>query len=177
MNLDPRTIEGDPRLADESLKRRFAAMWVQKPDFPYLCIAEIIGTHTAYHRTLAIAAYQSWPKDEYVLAEVDRIKDQKGESALIPSRESIALEILELARKAKTEAGALRAYELFNVTMGYGPKFAGSHAPTVNVHANKVLVVKDKGDPEQWSAGLQQQQKKLQTEARAEIDALGSTKH
>ena len=161
----------DPRLTDESLKRRYAAEMVRDGARPHYTAQVIIGYATQYDMSVGALAGNAWPTDEFVLAEMQRIREQKGEAALIPTKETIALELLSLAREqAKTVADRLNAYRLFNDVVGYGQKALGS-GPVTNVMANKVMMVKDKGDEASWSAGLMAQQEGLIRDAR------GDTKH
>lgn len=164
----------DPRLRDENLKRRFAANWVKKPDFAYPLIAEIIGTETPYLYNLSIAAYSQWPSDPFVIAEMQKIRDSQGEAALLPTREAVALEILKVARDAKTAQEKLAGYKLYNEMMGHNKPNSGGN---LNLYTQKVLVVPDKGSEDNWSNGAVAQQQKLVSEARAEIDGLSDTRH
>lgn len=164
----------DPRLKDEHLKRRFAANWVKQPDYAYPLIAEIIGTNTPYLYNLSIAAYSQWPSCPFVLAEMQKIRDSMGEAALLPTRESVALEILKVAREAKSAQEKLAGYKLYNEMMGHNKPNSGGN---LNLYTQKVLVVPDKGSEDNWSNGAVAQQQKLVSEARAEIDGLSDTRH
>lgn len=157
----------DPRLNDEGLKRRFAAEMLRRPGEPFRVAYELFvdNPNDEYSNMVSTLAARDWAHDPIVIAERQRLQTEIGQAAELPTKETIMLEILDLARTSKTVPDRLKAYAQYSEMQGYTGRNSGAGAG-IAMYANKVMLVKDHGTDEQWESGLKAQQQKLIREAR-----------
>lgn len=153
----------DERLKDVSLKKRFAAEQLRQPGKDiHIALGLIPETQ------IAIAAVNAWNKDPEVIRERLRLMEEYGQRAELPTKETVALEILEMARESKhTVTDRLKAYSQYNEMMNYTGRNSGQQA-AVNIFSNKVMLLKDHGTNDDWEARAVAQQSGLVKDAQAD---------
>lgn len=115
-----------------------------------------------------------WPHDPEVQRYCNELH-ANGASINVPSRETIIQEVLDLGRTAANAelAERLKAYELAAKMMGYiAPPQTNVNNKTTLVN-NRVMVVKDHGDANEWERKAKEQQKRL----ISNHDVSNPTKH
>lgn len=156
----------DPRIEDESLKKRFAAEQLRQPGSEVHICLSLIPDNT----DVAMAALSVWRNDPIVIRERLRLEQEYGERAELPSKETVLKEILGLARKDNfTVNERLSAYKLYSEMQGYSGSRANV-APSVSIQANKVMYVKDHGPDQSWEERAAKQQSDLVNAARADAE-------
>lgn len=161
----------DPRIEDESLKKRFAAEQLRQPGSEHHIVLTLIPDNP----DVAMHALSVWRNDPVVIRERLRLEQEYGERAELPSKETVLKEILGLARKDNfTVNERLNAYKLYSEMQGYSGRTANT-ATSVSIQANKVMYVKDHGPDQSWESRAETQQQNLVNAARD--DAQRNTTH
>lgn len=151
----------DERLKDVALMKRYAAEQLRAPGRDiHIALGLIPETQ------IAIAAVNAWNNDPTVIRERLRLMEEYGERAELPTKETIAKEILELARASEHSVpDRLKAYGQYTEMMNYTGRNAGATA-AVNIFSNKVMLVKDHGTNDDWEARAVSQQSGLVKQAQ-----------
>jgi hypothetical protein len=143
-------------MAQELLKDLFAAALLREPDNAFGAACKVFGTDTIS----AMRAAQYWPSDIYVLTKQAELLDEFGEDSFLPNRATLARKIFELAETPNIDKkDKIKAFELYGNIMGYISKQTAISNVTLN--ENRVMIVKDFGNDEQWERAAVGQQTKL----------------
>lgn len=114
----------------------------------------------------ALRVAQEWDDSDEIQQLREDIEAEHGEGAVLPSRESVALEVLQHARRTDNEDYKTRAYKLYCDMMGYIEKPAqtvvDNSTKTIN-HVMRVPLATTMDDFKAMSAG---QQTKLLEDAK-----------
>jgi hypothetical protein len=146
------------------LKLEFARLWAKAPH------SQRIGYHLfpgADNLQRAMIA-QSWHKDPLVIDEYERLTTGSAGASvsdILPSKEQVAFEILEAARKCTDADDKFKGYKLYADIAGYIEK------PGTNVHVDNrtqqvVFRVPATQSIEDFELELYEQQTKLLEHAR-----------
>lgn len=141
---------------EEDAKRAFAGAWLRNPTKPYDAAVSILGFTQWAH----IASTQ-WIVDPIVLGEKERLLDEFGAKAFLPTKEEMAHTLLAEAANYRDAEDKARFYKLAADIMGYVEKPAVNVGNTTHVQVVGVLKVKDHGEIDEWSRGTVAQQTKL----------------
>ncbi len=162
------TEKTDPRLTSVTLMKRFAAEQLRRAgevnrDFN-ICL------ELCQDPGVANAAVRLWNADKVVLDERQRLLEEHGERAELPTKEAVLKEVLELARtKHFTVNERLNSYKLYSEMSGYTGRNSAA-APSVSVFANKVMYVRSQGTDDAWERNAAAQQAQLVADARADSE-------
>lgn len=159
--------ETDPRLRDLSLMKRYAAERLRREDVvtDFTIALELIGDPG-----VAQAAVDRWNSDPVCQQERQRLVEEHGERAELPTKETVLKEVLALARADKYSLSEkLKAYSLYSEMSGYTGRNSAA-APSVSVFANKVMYVRSQGTDSDWEKNAAKQQAKLVADARADSE-------
>ena len=96
--LESATKLQTPFFADEErLKKEFAASLLKTPNEPFKAALAVFGSDSM----AAMHAANYWVHDATVKAEQDRLIEELGEAAFLPSKAQIARELYELSQKER----------------------------------------------------------------------------
>lgn len=146
---------------EDELKRKFAAALLRNPGKPFEAGVEVFGTDTGS----ALRAASVWIHDPIVVAERDRLTEEEGEMAFLPSKADLARKIYDMASNEavrmdfKDRLAAFRFYAELRSFIEKPREASGD--VTNNVTTNNVMVVRDHGTDTEWSDKLRNQQRKL----------------
>lgn len=141
------------------IKTKFARYWLENISNPYSAALRLFANPAeAYQRA------RDWAKDEYVLAELDRLKQTITEEELLPTKAMYLRELLEHARSLRTNDpdNGFKYDNLYASMRGHIEKPA-SASVTVNnnLTVNRVMVQKDFGNDDEYAVTLEAQQQAL----------------
>ena len=157
--------------ADEidNAKRRFAAELLKDPREPFK-IALAIGLDTG----AALRASAEWPRDPVVLAEQEKLLSEKenGELDFLPTKADAARLAWEMANSGVFFEDRLKALKLYSDIRGYIAKPEAVKIDNSVTH-NRVMVVKEHANDEDWERKMREQQANLTKEASGNA----ATKH
>lgn len=143
------------------LKLKFAAALLRFPGDAFKAALDIFGTDTGR----ALYAASHWLQDPVVLAEKERIVEDGGEMALLPTKADLARKVWEMATdetKFVEFKDRLEALKYYGALRSFVDKPAESKGEgNTNVVAQNVMIVRDHGTNEQWENKLAEQQRKL----------------
>lgn len=107
-------------VADESeLKTAFAYELLRTPTEPFKAALAVFPDDTS--KALKVANY--WPTDSFVRVELDRLKDEQGELAFLPTKADLARLIWERAQSQNTSNEDLaKLGKLYAEIMNFVPK-------------------------------------------------------
>lgn len=162
------TEDTDPRLQSVTLMKRFAAEQLRRAgevNRDYNIALELVQDYG-----VANAAVRIWNEHKTVLDERQRLLEEHGERAELPTKEAVLKEVLELARtKHFTVNERLNSYKLYSEMSGYTGRNS-AQGPSVNVFANKVMYVRSQGSDASWEKNAAAQQAQLVADARADSE-------
>lgn len=163
--IKPGEARGDPRLDDEKLKRRYAAELLRQPGEPYAAAAALLPGGQDINVTALMG--QLWPTDAIVIEEMNRLREELGDAAGLPSKERYLLEIYEMGRdRTKTVTERLAAYKLVGDVMGFTPRPGVQQLMPVTPMSNKVMKVREFESELDWQKGASVQQQQLIEDAK-----------
>ena len=148
-----------PVVVDDAAKLRFAAELVRTKNPATAAMSIIVG-----NPGLALKYSYELQVDPIVVAEIERLKDEFGEEAFLPSKAQLAREIYDRAnRDGVDHEEYVKLIQLHCSMRGLIEK-PGTNVD-VNVQVQNVMVVKDLGTDEQWAAKAARQQRELTLDA------------
>lgn len=151
----------DPSGITISQKERFAEAWLRNPDEPLKAVMSICAPGDSN----AFATMQYLVTDQDVLDMKGYLLAEHGMRHFMPSKEIIALEILNEARKSRTGEDKARLYKLYGDFMGHIEKPGVTVNNTNNVQHN-VMVVPATTNVDDWESVAAGQQSKLLADVR-----------
>lgn len=107
----------------------------------------------------ALQLAQTLPQDSIVIAEIERLKEEKGEAAFLPNKAKIARDVYERATEAKDNEEYVKLMRLYGDLMGMIEKPGSS--VNVDVKVAPVMVMRDHGSDDQWEQRASAQQRGL----------------
>lgn len=146
----------------EADKLAFARAWLLEPADPFKAACGIFGTDTAK----ALRAATFWINDPLVLDEKDRLLDEEGEDAFLPSKTDALQAIWELSKVGEHKDRIL-ALKLYAEVRGYMPKAAPAVAVQNNTINHRVMEVHNHGTNADWEKQLLAQQRQLISDANS----------
>jgi hypothetical protein len=144
------------------LKDAFANALLRTPYDPFGAALSIFGNDTMK----ALQVSKEWTHDFYVLAKQAELLEQYGEDEFLPSKTVLARRIFELAETSRDAKDRLAAYRLYGELQGHIKKDGGTNVQFNNVTNNRVMVIKDHGNDDDWERKAQKHQTKLIEHAR-----------
>lgn len=148
-------------MSDTEDKRAFALAWLRQPDDAFKAACEIWPNDTQK----ALKASSFWVRDPEVIAERERLLDEHGEEAFLPSKHDLAREIWKLTQDGLRE-DRIKAMKLYAEVRGFIEK------PQTNVNVDNsktthnVMLVAMPASIEEWQQKAVAQQKQLVSNAR-----------
>jgi hypothetical protein len=145
-------------------KKRFAAelLKVGNTDSASIFKAALVVFGKETGQALRIA--NEWVYDPEVLAEQERLKEEKGVMSFLPTKSDLAKAVWDKAREEYVATEDFtKLMRLYAEIMSFIEK-PGLNV-TNNVISNRVMIVKDHGSDSDWEAKLAQQQKALISES------------
>ena len=100
------------------------------------------------------------PVDAVVVAEMDRLKDEQGEMAFLPSKAALVRQILARAENTQDNSEYVELMKLAANMMGFVEK-PGAGMNVGNLIQNNVMYVKDLGTDQEWENKAREQQRLL----------------
>lgn len=162
------TEKTDPRLKSVTLIKRYAADQLRRADEPnrdFNIALELIGDPG-----VADLAVKIWNNDPVCQQERQRLLEEHGERAELPTKETVLKEVLALARNKTYTAGEKeKFYKLYSEMSGYTGRNSAA-APSVSVFANKVMYIPSQGSDKSWEDKAKSQQAALVADARADSE-------
>lgn len=142
------------------LKRAFALAWVEFPNDPFKAGLAVFGTDAG----TALRVSREWVIDKAVIEMRDSFITELGEDHFLPTKGQAARKALDILEGSLFSDDKLKALKLFCDIMGYieKPAMIDNSIKTVT---NKVMIVTDHGEVENWEMKLVQQQRQLVNEA------------
>lgn len=140
---------------EQELKAKFAEALLRTPTDPFRAAMALFGNDTV--RALEVA--NSWPVDLAVLQRQADLLEQFGPDEYLPTKATVARRIYEVGETAADVKDKLAAYKLYADIRGFMPK--GETNNNIVVNNNRVMVVRDFGNDEQWETAAASQQAKL----------------
>jgi hypothetical protein len=144
-------------LTDEEYKVEYARQLLKTPKDPFKAALVLFPNNT--NRALRVA--NEWPQDIVVRNAQNELIENEGELAFLPTKGELARSVWDRMQSewvATDDFGKLG--KLYADVMGFIEKQNTNVNVGVNV-SNRVMIVKDNGNDEQWEAKLQAQQAKL----------------
>lgn len=153
--LIPAPAPPDPK-AEQERKARFAEALLRTPNNAYAAACVVFGTDTAN----ALRVSSEWPFDLYVLQRQAELLDEFGADEFLPTKAVVARNIYETGERATDPKDKLAAFKLYAEVRGFMPK---GDAASVNltVNNNRVMVLRDFGNDDDWERAASKQQSKL----------------
>ena len=143
-------------ISDSKRKRQFAE-FLSKLSDPYKAAHRIFPENTK----LAIQAAREWPTDRTVIDFLNEKSLSKDDVNELPTKADLARCVWDRMNEPMTEdEDFAKLAKLYAEIMGFSVK--PQDATQVNVqNVSNVMVVRENGDFDEWSAGLAQQQDRL----------------
>lgn len=152
---------------ESELKQAFAALFMRYGD-PFKAALELFKTDTP--RALWVA--MNWKDDGEVL-QLKTMLSSDDDMALLPTKFDAALAVWKLFEDDKLTAfERIAAWDRYAAIRGFIEK--PSTGVTVNVNENKVMLVTDHGNRDDWARKLAKQQHELTTGNYIEHDATAN---
>ena len=122
---------------DESGKKAaFAVELLKTPADPFRAALAVFATNT--NKALRVA--NEWPADSFVIAEVERLKEEKGELSFLPSKADLARSLWERAHTASTDNDDFtKMARLYAEIMDFVPKVSKIEANVKNTSTIQVV--------------------------------------
>lgn len=154
-------IQSDDPEADQ--KSAFALALLHHKN-PFSAALAVMADDTG--KALQIA--NQWKDDPFVKSEMERLIVEFGPRVALPAKEEFANKILNAAdeldldgRRKIVFEDRLKAYRLVAEILGYIEKPAQTTNINNTVQSNRVMIVKDHGNADDWEKRLKTQQKNL----------------
>lgn len=100
---------------DQEKKEAFVSLWLRSND-PFEAAIEIFGRE---HAGRALQASVEWPKDAFCLALKEKLLDEQGLEAFLPTKAEFAQMLLTEAKDCRAKADKHKFMELYAKTMKY----------------------------------------------------------
>jgi hypothetical protein len=100
-----------------------------------------------------------WPHDAEVKAFIKALKDKEESIDNLPSKKDLAEAIWHKMEKCPFPDDYAKLAKLYAEVRGFIEK--PDNKPVVNINQNRVMVVKDLGDEEDWQVKAERQQREL----------------
>jgi hypothetical protein len=153
---------------DLELKKKFAYDLLKDPGDPFkVAFACIDNPNDPKSVGKALRMSQLWVRDPLVIAEKERLLTENGAKHFLPSKEEYSREVLDVARSAKDFDSKHKFYKLYAESQGFVEK------PTTNITTNlqniqnRVMVIREKGNDNDWEQNLLAQQDKLINDSKS----------
>lgn len=155
---------------EDTLKKAFGIELARNPGQPFQAALAIFGDDTG----LALKASQLWVRDPVVIAARDVYLGEHGAEIKLATKDELAAKILNFADEKNAEEtrylhdgkDRLTAYKLYAEVMGYIEKPQVVNNNNNVVTSNRVMVVQNFGNDDDWEAAIRAQQSKLIHDAR-----------
>lgn len=155
---------------EELLKKAFGIELARNPGEPFQAALSIFGDDTGK----ALMASQVWVRDPLVIQSRDEYLAENGVEVKLDSKAELAAKILKFADEKNADEtrylhdgkDRLSAYKLYAEVMGYIEKPQVVNNNNVVATSNKVMVVQNFGDDDNWEQALAAQQRQLVHDAR-----------
>jgi hypothetical protein len=158
-------MEGKMSKLDEiELKKKFAYNLLIDPDNPFQVAKDLLDDPLNPDPNIngeALRMAALWVKDPIVVAEKEQLVKNNGAKHFLPSKEDYSRELLGHAREAKDYDTKHKFYKLYGESQGLIEKPTTNITANVQNIANRVMVVKQVGNDNDWEAKLKAQQEKL----------------
>lgn len=148
---------------EQKEKAAFAALLIRMPTEPFPAALQVIPNDTGR----ALKASFEWPHDEFVIAEMKRLKEQSADIDLLPNKAELCQKIWDKLNGTgyMTPEDFVKTAKLYAEVRGFIEK--PSNAVTVqNNFVQKVIEVANHGSDDQWEAAAAKQQQELLNVAR-----------
>lgn len=143
-------------IADENaLKDTYAELLLKTPQDTYGVAIKVVGNDIA--RALKISA--EWPIDIYVLNKQAELLAAFGPEAFLPTKAEVARRIYTVGENATDPKDKLAAFKLYAEVRGFIQK--ADNVNNIQVNNNRVMVLRDFGNDDQWETKAVKQQNKL----------------
>lgn len=150
---------------EPALKKAFALELLRNPDNPYQAALKLFPGFQNSGRAAHVA--RDWLHDPDVLAEQQKLLDERGDEAFLPTLAETARHVFDLAKRDNISVGeSLASYRLYAEMRGFLKKDIGTQVNVQNNVVNKVMKVVDHGTDEEWEAKIKAGQMKLIAGAR-----------
>lgn len=151
------------RDTEKAEKKRFAAALLHRPFNAFEVAQSILGETNPK----AWDAAQTWPNDQVVIDEQQRLIEENGEDFYLMNRSGVLRHCSRIADNPKSDAkDVVNALKLAAEILGCLQK-PGVSVEVNNAIQSRVMVVTDSGSEAQWEAKLQAQQAALMDDGLA----------
>lgn len=138
-------------------KYDYAIALLKTPDDPFKAALAVFPYDTAK----ALAVSKEWPRDEEIIGLCDKLIQDEGEGAFLPTKEDLARAVFKRAERSLEDADAFKGYKLYADIMGHVEKPGTTVNNNTLVDNRRVMVVTDHGTDDEWEAKVLAQQTKL----------------
>lgn len=158
-------------ITEDELKTEFARALLQTPNDAFKAARCVFGEDTG----MALRVASTWVIDPFVIAERARLADElpAREALGLPTKEAYARKLYDWIEDSENKLyipfeDKLKLVRLFGEVMGYIERPAQTTINNNNsVNHNRVMIVKDAGNNEDWERKLREHQQKLIEDASA----------
>ena len=142
-----------------ALKKQFAAALYAEPGNPFKAALSVFPNDTGSACQYAF----EWNNDPEVLEEIQKLKETVDDSEVLPNKIETANAAWSLANNEYLKgADRVNALRLFAEIAGHMPeKMVNKNIKITDETPNKVMLVKDHGENEEWEQQLLNQQARL----------------
>lgn len=148
-----------PAVSPEELARqkdKFADAYLRTPENSFAAACTVFGTDTA----TALKVSSEWPFDLYVLQRQAELLETFGPDEFLPTKQQVARRIFETGERTNDVKDKLAAYRLYAELRGFMPRGDGANV-SLTVNNNRVMVMRDFGNDDDWEKSAVTQQSKL----------------
>jgi len=144
--------------SDLEKKTEFAEALLRSPENPFNAAKSVFPGQ----RQMASALHAAirWVDDEFVLAEKKRLTRDNGKYSFLPDKADVARKVYDITSNTNDPELQLKAYKLYSDIRGFIDK-PNTTINNNNAISNRVMVVKDHGDDDNWAENLKRQQQAL----------------
>lgn len=140
------------------LKIAYAQLLFLDPGNPFECGKKIFPDNTGY----ACMAAVQWKNDPIVIEEMQRLAEQTPIENLVATKQEALQEAWNMAKDTSVNPKERAAYlRLFSELAEYMPEKSSVKNVQKNEVINRVMMVKDHGEDENWEDKAAEQQRKL----------------
>lgn len=107
----------------------------------------------------ALQIVNSWPHDDLVVEEMQRLMEESGPDAFLPTKQAILVDIKRRADETRDPKDYVALMQLYAQMRDFIPK-AGASEVNVKVTSN-VLVVPSQGSDDEWEKRAMRSQRRL----------------
>lgn len=139
-------------------KEKFARLLLKEPSDPFAIAIKVFPDDTK--KALRIA--NEWPSDPEILAMQEKLTEEEGELAFLPTKGQLAREVWNMMHDKYTDAATFaKLGKLYAEIRGFVEKPQTSVTTNVQQVANKVMVVRESVSDAEWERKLLDQQTRL----------------